>query len=498
VTAPSSRLDDLLPASPAASQATPRAPATTPLPPSATLGLAGLLTVLSALLLSVVSFAATGIALVDIGDSLHASASSQSLVMSMYSLGFAVPMVIGGRLGDLYGRRRLFLLGMAAFTAFSLVSAAAPTITVLIVARALTGVAAATMVPQVLATITASTQGRERARAVAMFGATAGGATAVGQVLGGVLLAAPLLGSPWRMVFATSVVLGVVAFPAALRWLPETTSPGRSSLDLMGTVLLGLALVSLLLPLSQGGALGWPVWCWALLAAVLPLTGAFWWWQLRLHRAERVPLVPPPLLRLRPYRTGLVMALMLQAGFGAFTFIYALTTQTGLGWSPMHAALVLLPFALCFLVVSMWSGRLAPRFGFRRLLAIGGGVHAVLLIITAGVVLSEGADLGSITLGGLLVGVGVGQAFMLGPLVGSMLADVPPESAGAASGVLTTVQQAAMGLGVAVFGGVFGTLMAGSTAPVAESHTTALAVCMGIQAVFAIAFAFCTRALPRR
>ncbi|RFU87892.1 MFS transporter [Streptomyces triticagri] len=464
-----------------------------------TLGTAGLLTALSALLLSVVSFAATGIAVPDIGASLHASAAQQSLVVSAYSLGFAVPMVIGGRLGDLYGRRRLFLYGMAGFTLFSLAAAAAPTITVVIAARALTGVAAAAMVPQVLATITASTEGRERSRAVALFGATAGGATAIGQVFGGLLLSVSLFGAAWRTVFAASVVMGALAFLAALRWMPRTSAPGgRRSLDPIGTALLGLSLLALLVPLSQGGALGWPVWCSVLLAGAPGLFAAFWWWQLRLHRLDRVPLVPPPLFRLRSYAIGLGMALMLQSSFGAFTFLYALSVQTGLGWSPMHAALVLLPYASCFFLVSIRSGKLAPRFGFRRLLTIGGAVQALLLAITAASVLAQGDDLDSWSLAVLLVGVGTGQALMFGPLVGAMIADVPPASAGAASGVLNTTQQAAMGLGVAVAGGLLGTMLGTTSAPDGQAYTTALAVCMVVQAAFAIAFALSARALPRR
>ncbi|MGE2772539.1 MFS transporter [Rhodococcus sp. 1.20] len=235
--------------------------------PPVPLGIPGLLATLSALLLSVVSFSATGIAVPDIGASLHASAAEQSLVVSAYSLGFAVPLVLAGRLGDLYGRRRLFLLGMAGFTLFSLAATFSPNITVLITARALTGISAAAMVPQVLATITASTQGRERARAVGLFGATAGGATAIGQVLGGVLLSVPLFGAGWRTVFAVSVVMGALSFLAALRWVPATNSPGHRSLDLVGTLLLGAALISLLVPVSQGAALGWPIWCWVLLVA---------------------------------------------------------------------------------------------------------------------------------------------------------------------------------------------------------------------------------------
>lgn len=445
-----------------------------------------------------VSFAAAGIAVPDIGASLQATAAEQSLVVAIYALGFAVPLVLGGRLGDLFGRRPLFLLGMAGFTLFSLLAAFAPTIDVLIAARALTGISAAAMVPQVLATITASTQGRERARAVAWFGATAGGATAVGQVLGGLLLSIPLFGAGWRTVFAASVAMGALSFLAALRWVPSTSAPGDRSLDLTGTTLLGAALLSLLVPLSQGSGLGWPVWCWALLIAAPVLFAAFWGWQHRVHRSERAPLVPPPLFRLRSYRVGILMALMLQSAYGAFTFIYALTAQAGLGWTPLHTALVLLPFALCFFGVSVWSGRLATTFGFRRLLIFGGIIQAILLAITAVPILLQGEELNSWTFAALLVGVGVGQALMFGPLVGAMVADVPPTIAGAASGVLQTVQQASMGLGVAVSGGLLSAAVGSATPTVAGTYTNALAIGMIVQAAFAIAFAICALVLPRR
>lgn len=466
--------------------------------PSSGLGRSGLFATLSALFLSVVSFAAAGIAVPDIGASLQATAAEQSLVVAIYALGFAVPLVLGGRLGDLYGRRRLFLIGMAGFTLFSLLATFAPTMAVLIIARALMGISAAAMVPQVLATITASTQGRERARAVAWFGATAGGATAVGQILGGVLVSIPLLGAGWRTVFAASVVMGALSFLAALRWMPSTSAPGRRSLDLIGTALVGAAMLSLLVPLSQGSGLGWPVWCWALLIAAPVLFAAFWGWQHRVHRSEKTPLIPPSLFHLLSYRVGILMALMLQSAYGAFTFVYALTAQTGLGWTPMHTALVLLPFALCFFGVSVLSGKLATKFGFRRMLIVGGIIQAVLLAVTATSILLQRPELNSWTFAALLVGVGVGQALMFGPLVGAMVADVPPAIAGAASGVLQTVQQASMGLGVAIAGGLLSAAVSGATTTTAGTYISALAICMIVQAAFAITFALCALALPRR
>ncbi|MFG3110739.1 MFS transporter [Streptomyces tendae] len=164
----------------------------------------------------------------------------------------------------------------------------------------------------------------------------------------------------------------------------------------------------------------------------------------------------------------------------------------------MHAALVLLPFSLCFLTVSIWSGKLAPRFGFRRLLVVGGIIQAALLSGTAGSVFVQGSGLDSWTFGALLVGVGVGQAFMFGPLVGAMIAEVPSAMAGAASGTLQTTQQAAMGLGVAVAGGLLGAALSGSAAPAGEAYTTALAICMLVQAAFALVFTLCALVLPRR
>ncbi len=480
---------------------TPRDGTATPVTPSGTpptLSTAGLLTALSALLMSVLSFSATSVGLHDIGLALGASPASQSLVMAAYSVGFATLMVVGGRLGDLYGRRLLFLIGMIAFTLTSVLATMSPDVGVLIAARAAMGLSAAMMVPQVLATITAATSGTARSRAVALFGATAGGGTALGQVLGGLLLSGNVFGLGWRAVFAFAIPFGVVATLAALRWMPETRQPGHRHLDLVGTALLGISLVTLMLPLAEGSALGWPWWCWVSLAASGVFGWAFWRTQQRLHRAGTPPLVPPPLLRLRSYRLGLVLALILMSGYGAFTYEYTLVTQTGLGWLPLHAALVTLPFALVFLTVSIASGRLVPRFGGRRILAIGGLVQLVGLVAIALVSLIEAGGLGSISLGATMFVMGIGQAMMLGPLVGVILAQVPASSAGAGSGVFTTVQQGSLALGVAALGAVFVAVAQPGSGAVQPSHfTVAFAVCLGIQALGSIVFTVTALRLPR-
>ena len=249
---------------------------------------------------------------------------------------------------------------------------------------------------------------------------------------------------------------------------------------------------------KKGSALGWPWWCWVSLVASGAFGWAFWRTQQRLHRAGTPPLVPPPLLRLRSYRLGLVLALILMSGYGAFTYEYTLVTQTGLGWLPLHAALVTLPFALVFLGVSIASGRLVPRFGGRRILAVGGLVQLVGLVAIAVVSLVEAGDLGSISLGATMFVMGIGQAMMLGPLVGVILAQVPASSAGAGSGVFTTVQQGSLALGVAALGAVFIAVAAPGAGAVQASHfTTAFAVCLGIQAIGSIVFTITALRLPR-
>lgn len=457
---------------------------------------AGLFTALSAALMSVLSFSATSVALHDIGMSLGASASSLSLVMSAYSVGFAMLMVIGGRLGDLHGRRRLFLLGMVGFTLTSLAATLAPDVGLLIGARAAMGFSAGMMVPQVLGTITAATEGRSRSRAVALYGATAGGGTAIGQVLGGVLLSADVFGMGWRAVFAIGVPVGLLALLAALRWMPETRAPGSRHLDLVGTALLGIAMLALLVPLAEGSSLGWPWWCWVLIAASIAVTALFWKTQKSLHRKGTAPLIPPPLLRLKTFRLGLVMAVILMAGYGAFTFEYTLLTQTGLGWTPLHAALVTVPFAVVFLGVSIASGNLVPRFGSRRILIAGGIVQGLALIGMAAVAFGEGGGLDTWSLGGSMFLVGIGQALMLGPLVGAVLAEVPAASAGAGSGVFTTTQQASLALGVAALGAVFSAI-AGDGPPAPDRFAVAYAICLLIQAGAALIFTAAAARLPR-
>jgi hypothetical protein len=435
--------------------APPAAPDTTAGPTEGT-GLtgAGLAIVLVGVLLPMVDFFIVNVALPTIDRDLHASAPLLELVVSAYASAYALLLVVGGRLGDAFGRRRLFLIGMAAFTLTSLACGLAPTAPLLVAARAAQGASAALMVPQVLSTIQAATHGQRRTRALARYGATGGLAAVLGQLLGGLLVSANLDGTGWRPIFLVNVPIGVAGLALARRHVPESRSGHAARVDHHGTVLLGVTVLALLIPLTEGQSLRWPAWTIALLAvAPLALT-AFVAVEIRTERSGRVPLIPPSLLRHRSMRSGLALALPFFAGFGAFMFSYALLVQQGLHDSALVAGLGLAPMAGAFLLASLSTSALLRRFG-ARVLAAGALAQAAGLVILGGTVLAAWPHVPVLALAPGMVVAGLGQGLVMSPLFGVVLSEVPPASAGAASGVLTTTQQVALALGVATLGSLF-------------------------------------------
>src|ERR687886_2478042 len=222
-----------------------------------------------------IDFFIVNVALPSMAADLDASTAVLELVVSGYATAYAVLLVVGGRLGDAFGRRRLFLTGMAAFTLTSLLCGLAATAPALVAARVLQGAAAALLVPQTLATIQATGTAASRARAVGWFGATGGIAAVVGQVLGGVLVSADVAGSSWRPIFLVNVPIGLAGLVLGRTLVPETRSPLAARPDLPGTVLLAGAVVAVLLPLTQGRAEGWPAWSVVLLASAPLWAAAF-------------------------------------------------------------------------------------------------------------------------------------------------------------------------------------------------------------------------------
>lgn len=424
------------------------------------LGGLGLFTVLLAAALPLIDFFIVNVALPTMGADLSASEAVLELVVAGYGVAYAVLLVLGGRLGDLFGRRRLFLGGMAAFGLTSLACGLAPDAWSLVAARVAQGASAAAMLPQVLATIQATTSGPRRAKAMGLYGATAGLAMVAGQILGGVLVAADVAGTGWRSVFLVNVPVVLAGLLLAVRTVPETRSARPEPVDVPGTLLLAASLLTLLVPLTEGRAAGWPLWTWAALAAFPFLAAAFYAVERRADRAGRTPLVPPSLFALVSLRRGLLLIVPFSIGFSGFMFVIAVGLQQGAGLGPVAAGLALAPLAVAFFVVSLAGPRLVARYGTR--------------VVTAGAVL-QGAGLALMTLAAwrswpdlglveLLPGAavaGAGQALQLPVVFRIVLSEVPPARAGVGSGVMITTQQSSLALGVATLGTLFLSLVPG-------------------------------------
>jgi EmrB/QacA subfamily drug resistance transporter len=450
----------------------------------------GLAVVLMGALLAMVDFFIVNVALPTIDASLGASQPMLELVVSGYASAYALLLVVGGRLGDSLGRKRLFMIGMAAFTLTSLLCGLAPTALSLVLARVAQGASAALMVPQVLATIQAATAGQRRARALGRYGATGGIAAVLGQVLGGLVVSANIDGSGWRPIFLVNVPIGVAGLILARRYVPDTRHSNAARIDGRGTALLGLTVLSLLIPLTEGRSLGWPDWTFALLAAAPVFGVLFAVTERRIERTGRTPLVPPSLLRAASMRRGLLMALPFFAGFGAFMFCYALLVQQGLHDSALLGGLGLAPMAATFLVASLSTSRLLSRFG-AKVLAAGALLQAAGLVILAVTVYLTwpGVSLAWLVPGMLVAGYG--QGLVMSPLFGVVLSEVPPNAAGAGSGVLTTTQQTSLALGVATLGSLF-LAFAGDGVGVRVGFVVVLGIQVAVAAVLAVA----ARGLP--
>ncbi|WP_249416608.1 MFS transporter [Streptomyces sp. TS71-3] len=418
------------------------------------LGGPGLFTVLLGAALPLIDFFIVNVALPTIDRDLAASEAVMELVVAGYGVAYAVLLVLGGRLGDMFGRRRLFLGGMAAFGITSLACGLAPDAWSLVGARVAQGAAAALMLPQVLATIQSATQGPRRARAMGLYGATAGLAMVAGQILGGVLVAADIAGTGWRAVFLVNVPVVLAGLVLGLRTVPETRSQHPEPIDTPGTLLLGTALLTLLLPLTEGRAAGWPLWTWLALAVFPVAAWAFYRVERGLDRRGRTPLVPPSLFRVPSMRRGLVMLVPFSLGFAGFMFVIAVALQQGAKLGPVAAGLALAPMAVVFFVASLAGPRLVARHG-SRVVTAGGLLQGAGVALLALAAWRQWPDLGLVAMLPGTALAGAGQALQLPVLFRIILSEVPPARGGVGSGVMITTQQSALALGVATLGSLF-------------------------------------------
>src|SRR5690349_19657290 len=395
------------------------------------------------------------VALPTIEAGLRASAAQLQWMVAAYPLAFAVGLITGSRLGDLWGRKKVFLAGLVGFTLMSAACGFAPDASALVGFRALQGLAAAAMIPQVLSSLQVMYRPHERARAMGMFTGLAGLSAVLGPVLGAVLTQADVVGLGWRAIFLVNVPLGLVAVVAALRWVPESVAERRPRIDLRGVVVLALGLLGVLYPLTLGRGLGWPAWVYAAMAAGVAVLVLFGRPQCRAEQAGRETLVVSSLYAARGFAAGSTMNALLFASMSSYFLCQTIYLQAGLGWSVLRAGLAGVPFALTTTVFAgLGVAVLAPRIG-RRVLQVGALTWAAGAVILGFAV--HGADAStsvwSFLPGFVVAGDGVG--LMVAPIGVFTLADVPVDKAGSASGLFSTTGQLSGAAGVAVLGSLF-------------------------------------------
>ncbi len=404
---------------------------------------------LTGALLPPLDFFIVNVALPAMRTDLAADAAMAQLVISVYAVAYAVTLILGGRLGDLYGRRRVFVCGMLGFGASSVLCGLATSPEVLVAGRLLQGLAAAVMAPQPLATIHALFPAHEKNRALGLYGAVFGLAAVAGQGLGGALVVADWFSLGWRTVFLVNLPVVALAVPAALALVQESRSPHAVQLDVRGALLLAAGLVALLVPLIEGREHGWPWWCWGLLASCVPLLRAFWRFEQNLERAGGAPLIAPSLLGQRGLRCSLAATLCFYS-IAPFFLIFAIYQQAGLGRGPLAAGLALMPMGVGFLCGSLCSRRAALRLGAGT---AAFGIVVELLGMFGASTLAIAHHAPWLVLP--LFAIGLGQGMAMPALVRLNMDQVDVRWAGLSAGLVHATLQVGAAISVAVIGGLF-------------------------------------------
>jgi EmrB/QacA subfamily drug resistance transporter len=430
------------------------------------------------------------VALPTIRTDLGASGTQLEWVISAYMLAFAAALIISGSFGDLLGRKRVFIAGIAIFGLASLAAGLSQTPDQLIAARVVQGVAAAAMIPQLLGTFRSIFDGEERGKAFGLYGAVLGFASAIGLVLGGVLTEADLFGWGWRTVFFVNIPVALISLVAAIRVVPESSDPEAGRPDLAGAGLLAGAIVAIAYPLLEGRSLGWPAWTWVMLAGGVGALVVLVAFTERRPRAGVAPLLRTRMFRIPAFSAGLLVQAAFSAGLQGFSVVFVVWIQSGMGFSPLGAGLTLLAFSIGSFLLAPVAVPLAQRYG-RRILSLGGFLMAagVLGVLLGASDVGTGSDPWPVVPG--LVLAGAGLSLLVIPLVNVVLAAVPHEVAGGAGGVFSTAQQLGGALGVALVGTVFFSQL--ESHPFTEAFKHTVPVVIGLF----LAAALLSLALPR-
>ncbi|MFC6085718.1 DHA2 family efflux MFS transporter permease subunit [Sphaerisporangium aureirubrum] len=417
-----------------------------------------------------------------------------------YTMALAVVLLIGGRLGDIFGRKRMLMIGAGGFTVASLICAFAVSPEMLLAARVLQGVFGAVMLPQGFGLIRDMFPAEEMKKAWTAFGPIMGLSAVLGPVIGGVLIDADLFGTGWRMIFLVNVPIGAYVLIVAGRFLPSVPPAARSArIDKVSVLLAAAGTAMLIFPLVQGRELGWPAWILALLVGSVPVIALFGWYQLRRKRAGATPLLEPSVFAKRSYLSGAFFAVAFTGAMGGTMLTLGIFMQIGLGYSPLRASLTMAPWALGAMIGSGVSGALMARLG-RRLLHAGLAGMAIGLVLLVAVLRVAGADgLGSghFIVPLLIGGTGMGMIFV--PLYDIVMGDVEDHEVGSATSAIQAIQQLGMSLGVAVIGTIFFQVLGDAPGPahvraaLSAAETTSLVTIGVIAVAFLLGFK-----LPRK
>ena len=435
--------------------------------------------VLLAFFMDLLDTTIVNVAIPSIQANLGASYSSIQWIVAGYALTFALFLITGGRLGDIFGYRRLFLIGTIGFIVASALSGLATSTAMLIGARLLQGFFAAMMVPQILSTIQVMyTTSEERQGVSAFYGALAGVATVGGPILGALLITGNAFGFGWRTIFLVNVPVGIAAVILAALYLPAAKSPHPLRLDLVGVALVVLAMLLLMYPLIEGRELDWPVWAFASMAISLVVFVLFAVSQIWKEKRGGSPLVVPHLFRQRSFVAGIVLSGSFYAIVVAFFLILTLFLQVGLGYSVLEAGLTGIPFSIGVSVAAGMSGPvLVPRFG-RNIISAGPVAMVAGFACFIWTIGHFGGEVTPFELIPALVISGVGMGFVVASVYPFILAEVPLKDAGSASGVINAVGQIGGAVGIAAIGVIFFGLIGSqadiSAASVSDRLTTDL------------------------
>ena len=449
----------------------------------------GLYVLLLAGFVTIFDLFVVNVAIPSMQTGLHASFSQVGFIVAGYELAFGVLLITGGRLGDMFGRRRLFIVGMLGFTFASVFCGLAENANILIGARILQGLAAALLFPQVYASIRVNFVGDDSRRAFGLLGMTLGLAAIAAQVLGGWIVHANFFELGWRNIFLINVPIGLLAVIAA-RYIPESHAEERPNLDWMGVFLVTISLSLLLIPLIEGPNKGWPAWSlWALGSAVFMLL-LFYRQQEQSRKLGKLPLVDMQLLSQRHFALGTVLVLLVYSTSSSFFLSFALLVQTGLGLDPLTAGSIFAPCSVGFVIASLTAPKLIARWGTHAIV-MGALIYAISIGVLILQVYEAGADLIPVRLIPILVLVGFGQGLIMTPLLNLVLGFVKSNQAGMASGVISTVQQLGAALGVAVIGILFSSALSVSNDSVGQASKYTSAFVTGMLYNFGASLLIC-------